>query len=26
MVLMAKKGIKLQDILNELWSRRNYGN
>ena len=26
LVLMAKKGIKLQDILNELWSRRNYGN
>jgi len=26
MVLMAKKGIKLKDILNELWSRRNYGN
>jgi len=26
MVLMAKKGFKLQDILNELWSRRNYGN
>jgi len=26
MVLMAKKGINLQDILNELWSRRNYGN
>jgi len=26
MVLMAKKEIKLQDILNELWSRRNYGN
>ena len=26
MVLMAKKGIKIQDILNELWSRRNYGN
>jgi len=26
MVLMAKKGIKLQDVLNELWSRRNYGN
>ena len=26
MVLMAKKGIKLQDILNELRSRRNYGN
>ena len=26
MILMAKKGIKLQDILNELWSRRNYGN
>jgi len=26
MVLMAKKGIKLQDILTELWSRRNYGN
>jgi len=26
MVLMAKKGIKLQDILNELWSRRKYGN
>ncbi len=25
LVLMAKKGIKLQDILNELWSRRNYG-
>ena len=25
MVFMAKKGIKLQDILNELWSRRNYG-
>jgi phosphoribosyl-ATP pyrophosphohydrolase len=24
LVLMAKKGIKLQDILNELWSRRNY--
>ena len=26
MVLMAKKEINLQDILNELWSRRNYGN
>jgi phosphoribosyl-ATP pyrophosphohydrolase/phosphoribosyl-AMP cyclohydrolase len=26
MVLMAKKGISLQDLLNELWSRRNYGN
>ena len=26
LVLMAKKGIKLQDILNELWSRRNNGN
>lgn len=26
MVLMAKKDIKLQDILNELWSRRNYDN
>ncbi len=26
MILMAKKGIKLQDILNELWSRRNYEN
>ncbi len=26
MVLMAKKEIKLQDILNELWSRRNYDN
>ncbi len=26
MVLMAKKDISLQDILNELWSRRNYGN
>jgi len=26
MVLMVKKGIKLKDILNELWSRRNYGN
>ncbi len=26
MVLMAKKGIKLQDILKELWTRRNYGN
>ena len=26
MVLMAKKGINLQDILNELRSRRNYGN
>ena len=25
LVLMAKKGIKLQDILNELWNRRNYG-
>lgn len=25
MVLMAKKEINLQDILNELWSRRNYG-
>lgn len=25
-VLMVKKGIKLKDILNELWSRRNYGN
>lgn len=25
-ILMAKKEIKLQDILNELWSRRNYGN
>lgn len=24
MVLMAKKNITLQDILNELWSRRNY--
>ncbi|MHA1671737.1 MAG: bifunctional phosphoribosyl-AMP cyclohydrolase/phosphoribosyl-ATP diphosphatase HisIE [Promethearchaeota archaeon] len=24
MVLMAKKGIKLQDIINELWSRRNH--
>ncbi len=24
LVLMAKKGIKFQDILNELWSRRNY--
>ncbi len=24
MVLMAKKNIKLEDILNELWSRRNY--
>ena len=26
LVLMAKKGIKIQDILNELWKRRNYGN
>ncbi len=26
LVLMVKKGIKLKDILNELWSRRNYGN
>ena len=25
LVLMAKKGIKFQDILNELWSRRTYG-
>jgi len=25
MVLMAKKEINFQDILNELWSRRNYG-
>ena len=26
LILMAKKGIKIQDILNELWKRRNYGN
>ena len=26
LVLMAKKGIKIQDILNELRKRRNYGN
>ena len=26
LVLMAKKGIKIQDVLNELWRRRNYGN
>jgi phosphoribosyl-ATP pyrophosphohydrolase len=25
LVLMAKKGIKIQDLLNELWKRRNYG-
>ena len=25
LVLMAKEGIKIQEVINELWSRRNYG-